>query len=79
MTNNQTIIIASAIISVGLMLGLSQRPANAIGMNGFSLEHHSNTTANAGVFRIDNVSGEVSYCYVPSGDNPRPICVAGGK
>jgi hypothetical protein len=26
--------------------------------------HHSNTTANAGVFRLDTSSGEVSYCFV---------------
>ena len=26
--------------------------------------HHSNSNANAGVFRIDTSTGEVSYCYV---------------
>jgi hypothetical protein len=28
------------------------------------LMHHSNTVANAGVFRLDTSSGEVSYCYI---------------
>ncbi len=78
MTNNQTIIIASLIITVGLMIGLSQRPAAALG-GSFMLMQHSNTTANVGVFRIDTVSGEVSYCYIPSGENPRPTCQASGK
>ncbi len=78
MTHTQTLIIASTIIALGLMMGLSDRPAAAAGGN-FMLMQHSNTTANAGVFRLDTVSGEVSYCYMPNGDNPRPTCVDSGK
>jgi hypothetical protein len=26
--------------------------------------HHSNTVANAGVFRLDTSSGEITYCYI---------------
>jgi hypothetical protein len=34
----------------------------------FQLMHHSNTVANAGVFKLDISTGDVSYCFV-SGTN----------
>jgi len=41
-------------------------PSRAIaqGQGPYQIMHHSNTTANAGVFRLDTASGEVSYCYL---------------
>ncbi|MBV8060185.1 MAG: hypothetical protein JO253_01495, partial [Alphaproteobacteria bacterium] len=38
--------------------------ANAQVRGPYQLMHHSNTAANAGVFRLDTGSGAVSYCYI---------------
>lgn len=38
--------------------------ASASGKGPYVLMQHSNTTANAGVFRLDTTSGGISYCYV---------------
>ena len=52
-------IAASVLIADGI------RPAEAQHYGGpFQPMHHSNTLANAGVFRLDTASGEVSYCYI---------------
>ncbi len=41
----------------------------------FQLEHHSNPTANAGVFRLNTENGEVSYCYISG--NSDLVCTRG--
>jgi len=40
------------------------QPAAAMGNGPYQLMHHSNTSANAGVFRMDTSTGAVSYCYM---------------
>lgn len=47
-------------------------PARAVGNGPYVLMHHSNTAANAGVFRLDTNSGAVSYCFI--GTNNDLIC-----
>lgn len=64
MTNTRSILIGACIIAASVMVSNAIKPASAE-MNGpFQLMHHSNTSANAGVFRIDTMSGNVSYCYI---------------
>ncbi len=61
-------ILAGALIIAGSILiangGLPR--ANASAMGPYVMMHHSNTTANVGVFRMDATSGEISYCYLSS-------------
>lgn len=39
-------------------------PATAALTGPYQLMNHSNTTANAGIFRLDTSSGAVSYCFI---------------
>jgi uncharacterized protein YbcV (DUF1398 family) len=65
MTNTQAILIGAALIAGSILISNGIRPAEAQHYGGqFELMHHSNPIANAGVFRIDTNSGEVSYCYI---------------
>ncbi|HEU0118516.1 MAG TPA: hypothetical protein VFR09_07775 [Alphaproteobacteria bacterium] len=64
MTSPQAIIVGAIIIAASIVFVNTIRPAEAQRIGPFQLMHHSNPTANAGVFRIDEGSGEVSYCYV---------------
>ena len=79
MNNTQAILIGASLIATSVLLTNGIHPAEAQHYGGaFQLEHHSNTLANAGVFRLDTTSGEVSYCYIadPSGTNiicSRPV------
>jgi hypothetical protein len=77
MTSPQAIIIGAAMIAVSIIIVNGFQPAKAA-MNGpFMLMHHSNTVANAGVFRIDTATGDVSYCYV--GGDGNLVCSGGVK
>jgi len=70
MTTPQAIIIGASLIVVSVLLANSIRPAEAQQHGGpYQLMHHSNTVANAGVFRLDTASGEVSYCYIAVDQN----------
>ncbi len=65
MTNTQAILIGASLIAASVLFGNGMRPAEAQRYGGpFQLMHHSNTVANAGVFRLDTGTGEVSYCYI---------------
>lgn len=64
MTNTQSILAGAALIAVSIVALGSMRPASASGGGPYQLMQHSNTSANAGVFRIDTSSGGVSYCYI---------------
>ncbi len=66
MTNTQAILIGAAMIAGSIIAshGISSAQAQAGGP--FQLMHHSNTVANAGVFRLDQSTGEVSYCFIGS-------------
>jgi len=65
MTNTQAILIGASLIAASVLFSNGIRPAEAQHYGGpYQLMHHSNTVANAGVFRLDTSSGEVSYCYI---------------
>ena len=65
MTNIQAILIGAAMIAGSVLIADGIRPAEAQHLGGpYQLMHHSNTLANAGVFRLDTSSGEVSYCFI---------------
>lgn len=66
MTSPQAIIIAALVIAVSIVSINAIRPASAqyVPTGAYQLMHHSNPTAAAGVFKLDTVTGEVSYCYI---------------
>ena len=67
MTNSQAILIGASIIAASIFIADGIRPAEAQHFGGpYQLMHHSNTLANAGVFRLDTASGNVSYCFIGS-------------
>ncbi|MDE1900486.1 MAG: hypothetical protein KGI37_02435 [Alphaproteobacteria bacterium] len=71
MTSPQAILIGAAMIAASILVVNSVRPAEAqrLGAGLFELMHHSNTAANAGVFRLNTETGEVSYCYITGDQN----------
>jgi hypothetical protein len=74
MTPAHAIIIGSALI--GACVLFVNGPQSAVAMNGgpFQIMHHSNTAANAGVFRLDTGTGEVSYCYLSGTSGADLVC-----
>jgi hypothetical protein len=66
MTSPQAILAGAILIAASIILVNTIQPAVAQGRGPFQLMHHSNTVANAGVFRLDVTSGDVSYCFVSS-------------
>jgi hypothetical protein len=70
MTSAQAILAGAILIAASVVFVSTIHPADAQRGGPYMLEHHSNPTANAGVFRLDTGSGEVSYCYLigTSGD-----------
>lgn len=75
MTPSQSILVGAILISVSLFVNNLIQPAKAAGGYGaFQLEHHSNTAANAGVFRLDTSSGEVSYCFLSGSTGVDLVC-----
>lgn len=79
MTNFQALLTGALLIAVGVVIaqsGIAPAKANPNG-GPYALMQHSNPSANAGVFRVDTSSGEVSYCYVTS--NNALACSQGVK
>lgn len=72
MTSPQAILLGAVLIAASIVFVNTIRPAEAQRIGPFQLMHHSNTTANAGVFRLDEGTGEVSYCFVTA--NSELIC-----
>jgi hypothetical protein len=64
MTNTQAILIGAAMIASGILISNGIPSARASVGGPYQIMHHSNTVANAGVFRVDTSSGGVSYCYI---------------
>jgi len=65
MTNTQAILIGAALVAGAVFATAGHLSAQTYGVIGqYQLMHHSNASANAGVFRIDTTSGNVSYCYI---------------
>lgn len=54
-------VIAASIVATG---GFPRAEAQRASSGPFQLMHHSNANANAGVFRLDTSTGEVSYCFL---------------
>ena len=70
MTNIQAILIGAALIAGSILASNGIHPATAQNYGGpYQLMHHSNTSANAGVFRLDTANGDVSYCYIGADQN----------
>jgi hypothetical protein len=70
MTNTQAILIGAALIAVSIIATTGFRSAQASVGGPYQLMHHSNSLANAGVFRLDTSSGGVSYCYINAAQSP---------
>ena len=64
MSSAQAILAGAAIIAVSILFVNTIQPARAQMGGPYQLMHHANPNANAGVFRIDTATGEVSYCFV---------------
>jgi hypothetical protein len=66
MTSAQAILTGAVLIAASIFAVNGIRPAEAQKLSGgpYQLMHHSNTVANAGVFRLDTTSGEITYCYI---------------
>jgi hypothetical protein len=64
MTSPQSILAGAALIAASIIFVSTLHPAEAQRMGPFQLMHHSNTVANAGVFRLDTTTGQVDYCYI---------------
>ena len=66
MTSIQAILTGAALIAASIVFVNTIHPAEAqrLATGPFELMHHSNTVANAGVFRLDTASGEITYCYI---------------
>ncbi|MGB9154191.1 MAG: hypothetical protein WCD70_14015 [Alphaproteobacteria bacterium] len=74
MTNTQAILIGAAFIGASILLGNGMHAAQAQQSGPYMLMHHSNTVANAGVFRLDVTTGGVSYCFVSDPNGAGIIC-----
>lgn len=66
MTTAQSLFAGALLIASAILFTQTIRPAEAQYLSGgrYQLMHHSNTSAAAGVFRLDTTSGEVSYCFL---------------
>jgi hypothetical protein len=64
MSSAQAIFAGAVLIAASILFVNTIRPAVAQQNGPYQLMHHSNPYANAGVFRLDTSSGEVSYCFV---------------
>ena len=74
MSPTHAILAGAVLIATSIVIVNVSHPAAALGNGPFQLMHHSNSAANAGVFRLDTASGEVSYCYLPGTGGADPIC-----
>jgi hypothetical protein len=58
-------LIGASLIAGSVLFTNTLHSAEAQRIGGpYQLMHHSNTVANAGVFRLDTSTGEVSYCFI---------------
>ncbi len=60
----KAVVLGAALIALSIIFIGTIPSAEAQRMGPFQLMHHSNTQANAGVFRLDTNSGDVSYCFL---------------
>ena len=66
MSSAKAILAGAALIAASILFVNVIQPARGanVSTGPFQLMHHSNVNANAGVFRLDTSTGEVSYCFV---------------
>jgi hypothetical protein len=74
MTSAQAILVGASLIAASILFVNTLHTANAQHVGPFELMHHSNTTANVGVFRLDVSSGDVSYCYIADPSSASVAC-----
>lgn len=74
MSLNKSIFMGAVVIVAGIIFAGGVTKATTNDSGPYQLMQHSNNTANAGVFRLDTSSGEVSYCYVASSGGAEVIC-----
>jgi hypothetical protein len=74
MTNIQAILIGACIIAGSILFSNAVPSAHAQQAGPYQLMHHSNTVANAGVFRLDVSTGGVSYCFVGDSNGAGIVC-----
>ena len=64
MTTPKAILAGAVLIALSIIFIGTAGHAVAGRGGPYQIMHHSNTQANAGVFRLDTATGEVSYCYL---------------
>jgi len=67
MSTSQAVFFGAFLFALGGFVFHQTSMAQSYNSGPYQIMHHSNPTANAGVFRLDTSSGEVSYCYVSQG------------
>ncbi len=77
MSSPQAILVGAILIASSILFVNSIHPAQALSGGPYTLMHHANPNANAGVFRLDQSSGEVSYCFVSA--DGQLVCSASVK
>jgi hypothetical protein len=78
MSSAQAILMGAIVIAAAILFVDTIHPAEAQRGGPFQLELDGNTTAKPGVFRLDTLSGEVSYCFI-SDDGTQVMCSKSSK
>lgn len=77
MNTAKAVVMGAALIALSVIFVGTIPRAEAQRPGPYQLMHHSNTQANAGVFRLDTNSGDVSYCFLTGAtlnDQSRLVC-----
>jgi hypothetical protein len=64
------------VVAVSAFFFVDKAMAQSRNLGPFMIMHHGNTTATPGVFRVNQSTGYVSYCYVDSSGRPAVTCTA---
>lgn len=63
--------VAGVALAAVLLAGQAQAQRT---IGSYALSQHSNPNALAGVFRVNQATGYVSYCYIGTGPTPMVTC-----
>lgn len=63
-------------VCLGAMLYVDRAEAQSRSLGPYMIMHHSNPTASAGVFRVNQSTGYMSYCYIDANGKPAVTCTA---
>ncbi len=74
MSQSRAILAGAVLIALSIVAVNNIKPALALNSGPYQLMHHSNAAANAGVFRLDVNTGEVSYCFIAGNNSPDIVC-----